>query len=183
MENSTKFANSTILTNELGLQLINLTDFAANKTWTRIYQASRDGFRATDFHSKVDYYKNTLIVVKTSKSYIFGGYTTVSWDNLGFLQDNSSFIFSLVNFLNKPAKLNVTSPAHAIASLPTFGPLFGNGFDFYIATNANQTNSGTYSNLGYAYQLPFDITTSSFKARMFLAGSYNFLVAELEVYV
>jgi hypothetical protein len=40
-----------------------------------LYQASRDGFGASDFHSKCNGITGTLVVVKDTNSNIFGGFT------------------------------------------------------------------------------------------------------------
>ena len=45
-----------------------------------MYQASRDGFGASDFHSKCNGITGTLVVVKDTNSNIFGGYTKGSLD-------------------------------------------------------------------------------------------------------
>jgi len=79
-----KNTNSTILTNETTVVLNSLAGFVF-KSLNLIYRASRDGFRAIDFHSKCDNTSNTLTLIKTKKSYIFGGYTTLSWNESGGL--------------------------------------------------------------------------------------------------
>ena len=76
--NSTTFKNSTILTQEQSIQLVKLLNFPS-PNFTLIYQASRDGFREFDFHSKVDGIVNTLTVIKTTNGNIFGGFTSADW--------------------------------------------------------------------------------------------------------
>lgn len=183
--NSSKFPSSTIVNEEQSVQLINLINFSSNKIWRLVYQASRYGFRAEDFHSKTDPNLNTLLLVKTSRSFIFGGYTTANWTGYSYKNDSNAFLFSLVNYLNKPAKMNVKilETARAIVAVPTNGPMFGGGYDMFLASNSNQLKSGSYSNLGCSYQLPFNITYGSPNAQMFLAGAFNFQIAEIEVYV
>ncbi len=46
-----------------------------NTEFKMLYQASRDGFGASDFHSKCNGITGTLVVVKDTNSNIFGGYT------------------------------------------------------------------------------------------------------------
>jgi hypothetical protein len=58
---------------------------------------------------------------------------------------------------------------------------FGRGHDFRISSNCNQNNE-SYSNFGYTYQLPDNISLNSDEAKAYLAGSYQFKVAEVEVY-
>ena len=59
----------------------------------------------------------------------------------------------------------------------SFGPTFGGGRDFRIASDANNnSNSCSYSILGYTYELPPGQTNT------FLVGSKNFKVSEIEVF-
>ena len=44
-----------------------------------IYRASKDGFSADSFHSRVDNKGPTLIICKAENGRIFGGYTDISW--------------------------------------------------------------------------------------------------------
>ena len=50
-----------------------------------------------------------------------------------------------------------------------------------ICDNANTVNS-SYSNLGYTYKCPNGISYSTTEANSYFAGSYNFMIDELEVY-
>jgi len=66
-------------------------DLTNIQNWSLIYQASIDGFDASSFHSKCDRALNTLIVIKTTNSYIFGGYTEADWSGFDiFVSDNSN---------------------------------------------------------------------------------------------
>ena len=48
--------------------------------WRLIYRASEHEYTASSFHECCDYVKGpTLIVIKSSGGWIFGGYTTKSW--------------------------------------------------------------------------------------------------------
>ena len=62
-----------------------------------IYRATTDGFAATTFHSKCDNKGPNISIIKSESGYIFGGYTSLSWDVSGsYASDNSNpFIFSL----------------------------------------------------------------------------------------
>ena len=52
--------------------------------WRLIYRASEHGYTASSFHECCDYVKGpTLIVIKSSGGWIFGGYTTQSWSGDG----------------------------------------------------------------------------------------------------
>ncbi|KAK3749967.1 hypothetical protein QZH41_000265 [Actinostola sp. cb2023] len=45
-----------------------------------LYRGSRDGWKASTFHSNCDSFKGpTMVVIKSTGGYIFGGYTAQSW--------------------------------------------------------------------------------------------------------
>jgi len=179
---SNPFTNSTIL-HVNGMQsLKKLLNIPLNKTWQLLYQASRDGFNSSIFHSNCDGVLGTLTVIKSSNNNIFGGYTEADWS--GFYQyqnDANGFLFSLVNSHNNPVKMNVIQSQYAIYSAPSNGPVFGGGHDLYVALD----NSYGYSNLGNSYELPSFLAmygTYSEQTQSFLAGSYRFQAVEVEVY-
>ncbi len=180
--NSTIFKNSTILTNELSLQLVNLTGFSFNSSWSLLYQASVDSFRASSFHSKCDQISNTLTVIKSKEyNFIFGGFTTAQWNQNTnyYITDTDAFLFSLVNAYNTSVKMPVIIPQYAIYASYSYGPTFGADHDFYIRSDG----SYGYSNLGYAYQLPSFLSYGTTSAQSFLAGSYSFYPIDIEVYM
>jgi len=182
--NSSIFINSTILTNEQSLNLINLISLnqtkLSNKTWNLLYQASRDGFSSSMFHSKCDGVLGTLTVVKSTNNNIFGGYTEADWSGYyQFKNDTNAFLFSLVNSYNTSVKMNVIQPQNAIYTYN--GPTFGRGWDLYVALD----NSYGYSNLGSSYEIPSFLAKygeHSYQSQSFLAGSYSFQLVEVEVY-
>jgi len=155
--------------------LINLRQ---NQTLKMIYQASKDGFSSSVFHSKCNGVLGTLTVIKTSSNTtnIFGGYTQADWSGYySYQYDSNAFLFSLVNSYNIPVKMLVTNPQNAIYTSQYYGPTFGGGHDLYI----NSDSSYGYSSLGNSYQVPSFLTYSS---QSFLAGSYSFKPIEIEVY-
>ena len=152
----------------------------SGKQFKLLYRASRDGFAASNFHAKCDNQPGTLTIIKTTKGYIFGGYTAVASENRNrYKSDNSAFLFSLVNARSLPLLMPVkVRGENAIVCHVIFGPMFGG--DLVIAANSN-TNAQSKSNLGSN----FDFTHFAFQsteARSFLAGGFNFQTVEIEVY-
>ena len=47
--------------------------------WKLLYRASEHGYTAKSFHEYCDKKKPTLVIIKSSGGWIFGGYTTQSW--------------------------------------------------------------------------------------------------------
>ena len=54
-----------------------------NHNWKLIYRASANGYKGDSFHECCDDVGPTLIVIKSSEGWIFGGYTTQSWSEKG----------------------------------------------------------------------------------------------------
>jgi hypothetical protein len=65
--NSTIFKNSTILSEEKSSDLVKLIGLNVTKNQL-LYQASRDGFDPSVFHSKCDKTSATFIVIKSKNS-------------------------------------------------------------------------------------------------------------------
>ena len=121
---------------------------------------------------------NTLTIIKTTSGYVFGGFVISSWKRYGsYIADDAAFIFSLLNPFNKPVKIEVTTSGYAIYSYYYSGPTFGNGHDFYIPDNFNESTSRT--SLNNSYKIPGSLNISS---NLLLVGSSSFIVSELEVY-
>ncbi len=171
--------DSTIIKN--ATQLVNLVEFSQNDNLVLLYRASRDGFSASNFHQKCDYKTNTLVIIKSTSGNVFGGYTEASWDGDWYKQDPSAFLFSLTNKDNTPVKLKQKeNNQYSIMAWPNSGPRFGNGHDIFIISDSN-TNTNSYSNLGRSY-VHSAYAEGSNEAKSFLAGSYQFQTAEIEVY-
>ena len=155
-----------------------------DRKWSLLYRGSRDGFRASDFHSNCDHKPNTLTIVKSIIGNIFGGFTIAQWSspvNATWQFDNKAFIFSLVNKENRPLIFEHTSNVnkkYSICSMNNRGPIFGN--DLLISDNSN-SNTNSFSNLGYTYTHP-EYSFESERAKTILAGTFYFQVQEIEVF-
>ena len=71
--------------------------------WNLCYRASRDGWRAQDFHRHCDNKGPTVVLVKANDS-IFGGYTGQSWMS-GMYGDTISF----PDFFTKELRMGLLS--------------------------------------------------------------------------
>eukprot|EP00979_Chaetoceros_neogracilis_P012632 scaffold3389_cov188-Chaetoceros_neogracile.AAC.7 len=145
-----------------------------------LYRASRDGWAATDFHRLCDGKGATIVVVKSSAGYIFGGYTDVAWGTNDWYQSSSvSFLYSLKDHAGiGPVKMPIRSDRKGEAVYHTLGhgPAFG-GSDFHISSNANK-NSPSQNYIGNTYELPANCANGNF-----LTGSSQFTVSEYEVFL
>ena len=95
-----------------------------------------------------------------------------------------SFLFSIVNPAGiGPVKLNIRPEKtdKALRQDPKSGPIFGEN-DLYIGDKADQS-AVSFSDLGRAYELPNNPSGSgTLDARKFFAGSYKFIVDDIEVF-
>ena len=158
---------TTILTEDAApiSLLFNLSDFFIKK-WHLVYRGSRDGFEPSAFHEKCDTLKNSLIIVQTTKNFVFGGYTNASWglnhnshgspqiscsptttesrvrrislsaNTSEFKRDPDAFIFSIVNSLKKQFLMKCTHADKAIYADQRCGPVFGNN-DINLLDNSS----------------------------------------------
>ena len=94
-----------------------------NITLYLLYRASIDGDLASDFHSKCDKARNTLVLVKTKKGLRFGGFTSETWQgNDVDKMDQKAFCFSL----DKMKLYNCIKDKRAIFASTYSGPAFEN---------------------------------------------------------
>jgi len=156
--------------------------------WKRCWRASVDGWAASTFHSQCDGKGPTVTIIQVGQ-YIFGGYTSTSWSSsCNYYQDSKAFLFSLVNkpgwgpvTLSPPGTGYYSSNSYAIYGCSDRGLSFGAGHDIGIADRAG-SNTNSYANLGYSYAAPTGYSYGSNFAQTFLAGTYNFLPAEIETF-
>ena len=174
------FKGSKILNAKHGALLLKL--LASKKKYTLIYQGSKNGFAAADFHNKCDGKGATVTVVESTTGHIFGGYNPVAWNSSGgYSNDSKTYIFSLVNKSNiPPSKFPLMAGKNGAYSNSGYGPTFGGGHDLYICSNSTSANSN-YTNFGYSFSSPPGLNSTQKQA--FLAGAYNFTVKDIEVYL
>ncbi|CAF1022504.1 unnamed protein product [Brachionus calyciflorus] len=181
VELKNEFEDSLILNKNLSKKLNKLCEFPERTDWELIYRASRDGFNSDDFHFKCDNVSRTLTIIQTKDNYIFGGYTEQTWSQNGEMKkDNDAFIFSLVNKEKNPIKIPIKNNTIAICCYKGFGPTFGGGHDISLVSNSNVIPK-SYSNLGCSFKHA-KYEYFSDQAQNFLAGSFRFLVSEIEVF-
>lgn len=193
------FEDSEILNTEHREWLNDMLPYSRGQ-WRLLFKASRDGFKAEDFHSKCDEKGATVTVVK-SGSFIFGGFTSDPWPGSGYFrpQAREAFLFSLVNpYVLHPVKMqHVSECPHTDSEMKSFcatqwielpgrkwyGPTFGMHlrdsmlcFDLKIVGNAN-IECGSRSHLGGWFECP-----EGMPADRFLTGSPEFPVVDYEVF-
>ncbi len=135
-----------------------------------LYKLTNNGDSASTFHSCCNSKGYTLSLIRTTKGYRCGGFTSQSWASRGnYVNDANAFLFSL----DYKEQYFTHEGTNAIYDNGSYGPTFGNGHDLYIANSCSQNNS-SYCNFPYAY--------GGIRARVLSGGFYNFKVNEIEVY-
>ncbi|XP_068716910.1 uncharacterized protein [Montipora capricornis] len=190
-ENAGALSSSNILDNLDGKYLNKLNWFIAPvlqspscSRFVKCWRAKTDGWAASTFHSNCDGKGPTVTIIEVG-SYIFGGYTDVSWSSTpcSYASSNKSFIYSLYNINGyAPVKLPVKSgyQSHAIFRCSNSGPTFGSGYDIHIYDNA-ASNPYSRTFCGITYPPPPGYSSSRSSCR-FYAGSYNFNLTDIEVF-
>ena len=81
LKNPSEFLPNTKIVNEQYDD--KLREWCGDYKWKLIYRASEHGYSAKTFHEYCDDKGPTLVVLKSSGGWIFGGYTTQSWSGRG----------------------------------------------------------------------------------------------------
>ena len=135
-----------------------------------LYKLKRDGDAGNTFHSYCNSQGYTLTLIRNTKGYRCGGFTTKSWYTCNsYNTDPNAFLFSL-EFKEYYPSYDGTN---AIYDYQGYGPTFGSGHDLYIANGCSSNNS-SYCNFPYSY--------CGARARSLTGGAYYFKVDEIEVY-
>ena len=102
----------------------------AGKSLKLLFQASKHGFTAEEFHKKCDEKQPTVVLIKAANNRTFGGVTALTWEgnNIYKGNDESAFLFSIDN----NSTYQCINQDLVIYCSPSCGPVFGGGFDIRI---------------------------------------------------
>lgn len=172
------FFSGSLLRQEQQCQLNELYG-KEDQTWQLIYKGTRDGFASSDFHRRCDKKGPTLTLIRSTGGYLFGGYTSVSWESseeFRWISDPDAFLFMLTNpYKTPPTKYRVNGDGkNAIGCKSTMGPTFGK-WDLCVYSNSHDNGRSTVL-------FPTDYIDTTGKGRLTFTGSHYFTVAEIEVY-
>ena len=129
-----------------------------------LYRASEDGYSPQSFHTKVDKYKNTLIIIKDVNNFIFGGFTRKTWDgDKVYKKDKRAIVFNL----DKEKYYEINDEDKSIFCNPDNLAIFGEG-DIYLGADSIKSNfPKTYGSskdnkeneltMGYAKLTPLEV--------------------------
>ena len=163
--------NSLILKKKEEIDLIN-SWISPNKkiSYELLYRATRDGDQVEDFHKYCDNKSPVLILGKTPKGFIFGGYTTVFLNynkKCENISDVGAFVFSLnqkKRFFSKDKNVTIRKDGN-------YCVIFGNG-----------SNSLQIENNILSYSRHWSNPKGSYGENLNLAEDKYFSIIELEVF-
>ena len=172
------FVGGTLLTQQDQVQL-NKFHGNDNQKWHLAYKATRDGFTIDDFHRCSDSQGPTITVIQSLDNYLFGGFTSMSWNfhqgAKSGLTDRMAFLFTLSNPHGFPPTKYVVKPTGENAIEPNaMGPTFGH-YDICVYPNSN-LNSQSF------IKFPSNYVDSTGKGYLTFTGSTNFTTTDIEIY-
>lgn len=177
------FKESTIIKSEEDLnKLEKLINVKLDKM---LYQGSRDGFKAEDFHRMCDGHPNTIIIIKVKDGDTIGAYVSVKWESLKeskYVKDEKTFLFSLTK--NKIYRIKEDYKYKAIYMSGDLGPYFGDFCNSTFCISSDCNTQVSYSRLGYLgirYEINRDDVETFFGYSSLKDITY-FLVDDYEVY-
>ena len=158
------FPNSTVVDAKQG-DNINHWIGTPYKTWNLCYRKSTHGASSTTFHKLCNNRGETVTVATLNTGAKVGGYAPCSWRSAANYNYNcgGAFLFSLTKMHKydkhyyHDANSNSFSYQYYVYDNQSYGPTWGGGHDWYIASNMT---SG-YVNLGHDYTCRLDDYSST----------------------
>ena len=175
------FTSSTLMNTEDKHVLLSWLSVKVN--WRLIYKASRDGFKAADFHRCGDNKGETISVIHTTEGYLFGGYTDVPWTSASgaWRPSLESFLFAFRSSAlgNTPVKAIIVNSSNGVFHQSSFCCTFGGGYNIHISDSSNTTSSSSSNwSDGQHYSYPPGVTSNN----DWLIGQQNFQTQDVEVF-
>ena len=140
-----------------------------------IFKMTEHGYDGKSFHKYCDNKGPNLILIKTNKNRIFGGFTPLEWENNAkakFDLANQTFIFSL-NLNKKYDMISVKKKAIQGFSID-YGPNFGD-YDFGLTKNLKEGMTYANSSCNYLSNNKLELTGGN-------GDNDTFQTEEFEVY-
>ncbi|KAJ5068565.1 btb/poz domain-containing protein [Anaeramoeba ignava] len=140
------------------------------------FSATKDGFSSQKWHEKSDNKGKTLVIIKTTQNYIFGGFTKVGFiskNDYVAIPDPDAFIFTITNPQNDPPQkfpIRSNEVHNGIGYESENGPCFGySGADIVLVGDLQPG----YLDFGRTYHLPDGIKPNTSEAQNYFTGAYT----------
>ena len=157
--------------------IVKLEDEDTIMTWfekkptkfNKLLDSKIDGDSTNAFENKCAKKCPTMVFVKTTNGYRFGGFTTVLWTHGSFGKDNKAFLFSL----DRKEKYNITNENYANYLSSGCDFYFGGGADLILYNNCTSNKSNYVTNASFT-TIPANYAING--------GECYFTVSSYEVY-
>ncbi len=152
-------------------------NYNKNIKYNLIYRATRDGDGTAKFHQRCKGNTSQLIVIKTTDSNIFGGYTQIGFQsrNDDKYKDDEAFVFSF----DQKKIYNIKKGKEAIYDSISQGPFFGNYIDGYCIFTCGSNENLLKCQCHCELNSPYEGFTSNYELNK---GKQYFYIQELEVF-
>lgn len=138
------FKSQIIKSEDISFVLHHINKIHSKKcNYSLLFSTDLKSSSALDFHYACDGLSPTLIIIKTTHDYKFGGYTQIKWNSDSRNEeDNCGFLFSI----NKQKLIfrDGGGNKYSSSSLNHHGPTFGSGHDLLISDNCTK-NKNSYN--------------------------------------
>ena len=160
----TKDDSIILKNNERKNEFINkILEWSGYKSMELIYRGTRDGMTSNDFHNKCDNKGKTICLFLNEKDNIFGGYSSIPWQNNGGDKTaNDCFLFTLTNIYNtEPTKFPYAKG---------YSVYHGSNYVPYLYDLRFYTNFSDNSNCSY---FPYSYKDVLGKGKSIFTGDFN----------
>ena len=164
--------------NERKKEFINkIIEWSGYKSMELIYRGTRDGMTSNDFHNKCDNKGKTICLFLNEKDNIFGGYSSIPWQNSGgYKTANDCFLFTLTNIYNtQPTKFPYIKGS-SVYHGSDYGPFL---YDLRFYTSFSDNSNRSY--FPSSYQDVLGKGNSIFTGD-FNNNNNNFKLKEIEIF-
>ena len=136
--------------------------------FNKLLDSKIDGDSTNAFESKCAKKCPTMVFVKSTNGYRFGGFTTIIWTHGSYGKDNKAFLFSL----DRKEKYNITNENNANKLV--------SGSSFWFGSAALRLyNNCTSNKSNYITNASFTTVPANYAIN---GGEHNFTVSSYEVY-
>ena len=159
-----------------------IKEWLENKKLELIYRGTRDGMTNTNFFQKCENKGKTITIIKNDKNNIFGGYSSISFQNNDNGSQNApdSFIFTLTNMHNtEPTKFPSKKNEGEIHYSTSYGPCFGSSGD--LGLYGDFLNQSGWSYFPRNYNDTLGKENSIFTGDL-NTNNRNFKIKEIEIF-
>ena len=156
-----------------------------NLSMKLLYRASDNEYSSRIFHEKCNNQGPTICIMHNEYDYIFGGYTSISWNLDGeyYMADPTSFLFIIrptVEYVG--LKETEKSGDRAIWSDGGFGPVFGKGNDVCIYNKCHESKYNSLRSVTYDIDIKkmCGVEPDTYSRAEFIVKDYEVFAIEIE---